>query len=57
MTINARSRAAIERIGLADDRTFPTSTTAPVQGVEEGEVDTRSRTSSGGTFARTRARA
>jgi RimJ/RimL family protein N-acetyltransferase len=39
MTANARSRAAIERIGLTYVRTFPTSMTAPVEGVDEGEVE------------------
>jgi RimJ/RimL family protein N-acetyltransferase len=39
MTVNARSRAAIERIGLTYARTFPTSTTAPIEGVDEGEVE------------------
>jgi RimJ/RimL family protein N-acetyltransferase len=39
MTANARSRAAIERIGLTYVRTFPTSMTASVEGVDEGEVE------------------
>jgi RimJ/RimL family protein N-acetyltransferase len=39
MTVNARSRAVIERIGLRYVRTFPTSSTAPVQGLEAGEVE------------------
>ena len=39
MTVNAGSRAVMERIGLTYVRTFPTSTTAPVEGVEEGEVE------------------
>jgi len=39
MTINARSRAAIERIGLTYVRTFRTSMTGPVEGVHEGEVE------------------
>jgi RimJ/RimL family protein N-acetyltransferase len=38
-SINARSRAVMERIGLTYVRTFPTSTTLPVEGVEEGEVE------------------
>ena len=29
----------MERVGLTYVRTFPTSTTAPVEGVEEGEVE------------------
>jgi hypothetical protein len=29
----------MERIGLTYVRTFPTSTTLPVEGVEEGEVE------------------
>ena len=29
----------MERVGLAYVRTFPTSNTAPVEGVEEGEVE------------------
>jgi hypothetical protein len=29
----------MERIGLTYVQTFPTSTTAPVEGVEEGEVE------------------
>jgi RimJ/RimL family protein N-acetyltransferase len=39
MTINARSRAVVERIGLTYVRTFPTSTTAPIEGIDEGEVE------------------
>jgi RimJ/RimL family protein N-acetyltransferase len=39
MTVNARSRAAIERIGLTYARTLPTSMTAPIEGVDEGEVE------------------
>jgi RimJ/RimL family protein N-acetyltransferase len=39
MTINAGSRAAMERIGLTYVRTFPSSMTAPLEGVEEGEVE------------------
>jgi RimJ/RimL family protein N-acetyltransferase len=38
-SVNARSRAVMERIGLTYVRTFPTSTTLPVEGVEEGEVE------------------
>jgi RimJ/RimL family protein N-acetyltransferase len=39
MTVNAGSRTVMERIGLTYVRTFPTSTTAPLEGVEEGEVE------------------
>ena len=39
MTLNAGSRAVMERIGLTYVRTFPTSETAPVEGVDEGEVE------------------
>jgi RimJ/RimL family protein N-acetyltransferase len=39
ITVNARSRAVMERIGLTYVRTFPTSMTAPVEGVTEGEVE------------------
>ena len=39
MTVNAGSRAALERAGLSYVRTFPTSTTAPVEGIEDGEVE------------------
>jgi RimJ/RimL family protein N-acetyltransferase len=39
MTVNTASRAVMERIGLTYVRTFPTSTTAPVEGIEEGEVE------------------
>jgi RimJ/RimL family protein N-acetyltransferase len=39
MTVNTASRAVMERIGLTYVRMFPTSTTAPVEGVEEGEVE------------------
>jgi RimJ/RimL family protein N-acetyltransferase len=39
MTVNAGSRAVMERIGLNYVRTFPTSMTAPVEGVEKGEVE------------------
>ena len=39
MTVNAGSRAVMERVGLSYVRSFPTSTTAPVEGVEEGEVE------------------
>ena len=39
LAVNASSRAVMERIGLTYVRTFPTSTTPPVQGAEEGEVE------------------
>ena len=39
MTVNTGSRAVMERVGLTYVRTFPTSTTAPVEGLEEGEVE------------------
>jgi RimJ/RimL family protein N-acetyltransferase len=39
MAVNAASRAVMERIGLTYVRSFPTSMTPPVQGVEEGEVE------------------
>ena len=37
-SVNAGSRAVMERVGLAYVRTFPTAITDPVEGVEEGEV-------------------
>ena len=39
MTVNTSSRAVLERIGLTHVWTFPTSMTAPVEGVDEGEVE------------------
>ena len=39
MTANAGSRAVMERIGLSYVRTFPTSMTARVEGMNEGEVE------------------
>ena len=39
MAANAASRAVLERIGLRYVRTFPTSNVAPVEGVDEGEVE------------------
>jgi RimJ/RimL family protein N-acetyltransferase len=39
MAVNTASRAVVERIGLTYVRTFPSSTTAPVEGAEEGEVE------------------
>ena len=37
--VNAGSRGVMERIGLTYVRAFPSSMTAPVEGVEEGEVE------------------
>ena len=39
LTVNTGSRAVMERIGLTYVRTFPTSNTAPVEGIEKGEVE------------------
>ena len=39
MTVNVGSRTVMERIGLNYVRTYPTSTTAPLEGIEEGEVE------------------
>jgi RimJ/RimL family protein N-acetyltransferase len=39
MAVNTGSRAVMERVGLIYVRTFPTSATAPVVGIEEGEVE------------------
>ena len=39
MTVNTRSRAVLERIGLSYVRTFPTSMTESMDGIEEGEVE------------------
>ena len=39
LSVNARSRAAMERIGLTYVRTFPSSMTVPVEGIAEGEVE------------------
>lgn len=39
MSANAAARAVMERVGLVYVRTFPTSRTAPVEGVDEGEVE------------------
>jgi RimJ/RimL family protein N-acetyltransferase len=39
ISVNAGSRAVMERIGLTYVRTFPSSMTAPVEGVEAGEVE------------------
>jgi RimJ/RimL family protein N-acetyltransferase len=39
LAVNAASRAVMERVGLTYVRTFPSSTTEPIEGVEEGEVE------------------
>jgi len=39
MAVNAASRAVLERVGLTYVRTFPSSTTDLVEGIEEGEVE------------------
>ena len=39
LTVNVRSRASLERIGLRYVRIFPSSSTAPVQGLDAGEVE------------------
>ena len=39
LSVNARSRAVMERIGLTYVRTFPSSNTLPVEGVADGEVE------------------
>jgi RimJ/RimL family protein N-acetyltransferase len=39
ITVNAASRAVMERVGLNFVRTFPSSMTAPVEGIEQGEVE------------------
>ncbi len=39
IAVNAASRAVMERVGLTYVRTFPSSMTAPVKGLEEGEVE------------------
>jgi len=39
LSVNAGSRAVMERVGLTYVRTFPTSNTVPLAGVEEGEVE------------------
>ena len=38
-SVNARSRGVMERIGLTYVRTYPTSSSEPVEGIEEGEVE------------------
>ena len=39
LTVNAGSRAVMERVGLTYVRTFPSSMAPPVEGVERGEVE------------------
>jgi RimJ/RimL family protein N-acetyltransferase len=39
LSFNAGSRAVMERVGLTYVRTFRTSMTAPLEGIEEGEVE------------------
>ena len=39
LTVNAAARAVMERVGLTYVRTFPTSMTAQVEGVGQGEVE------------------
>jgi RimJ/RimL family protein N-acetyltransferase len=39
IAVNAGSRAVMERVGLGYVRAFPSSMTAPVEGVEEDEVE------------------
>jgi RimJ/RimL family protein N-acetyltransferase len=39
IAVNAASRAVMERVGLTYVRTFPTSMTAPVEGIDEREVE------------------
>jgi RimJ/RimL family protein N-acetyltransferase len=39
LAVNAASRAVMERVGLSYVRTFPSSMTEPIEGVEEGEVE------------------
>ena len=39
LRVNAGSRAVMERAGLTYVRTFPSSNTVPVEGLEEGEVE------------------
>lgn len=39
ITVNAASRAVMERVGLSFVRTFPSSMSAPVEGIEQGEVE------------------
>jgi len=39
IAVNAASRAVMERVGLSFVRTFPSSMSAPVEGIEKGEVE------------------
>jgi RimJ/RimL family protein N-acetyltransferase len=39
LNVNLASRAVMERAGLICVRTFPTSMTAPVEGLEQGEIE------------------
>jgi RimJ/RimL family protein N-acetyltransferase len=39
LAVNARSRAVMERTGLTYVRTFPSSTTDPIEGADQGEVE------------------
>jgi RimJ/RimL family protein N-acetyltransferase len=39
IAVNAASRAVMEGVGLTYVRTFPTSMTVPVEGVDEREVE------------------
>jgi RimJ/RimL family protein N-acetyltransferase len=39
LSVDAGSRAVIERAGLSYVRTFPSSITLPVEGVEQSEVE------------------
>lgn len=39
LAVNASSRAVMERVGLSYVRAFPSSMSAPVEGVEKGEVE------------------
>jgi RimJ/RimL family protein N-acetyltransferase len=39
LSVNAGSRAVLERVGLTYVRTFATSITERVEGVEQGEVE------------------
>jgi hypothetical protein len=39
LSVNAGSRAVMERVGLTYLRAFTTSMTAPAEGIEEGEVE------------------
>jgi RimJ/RimL family protein N-acetyltransferase len=41
IAVNAASRAVMERVGLTYVRTFPSSMTAPVEGIEEGKSSTK----------------